>query len=663
MGEEDLPSLDEMSVPPSPPPPERPGAAPVGSARTEPDVPAVRSAKRRSLALGVLGGVTASALLGVPLLYAAYKKGRARGVAAERVRLVEKVAAYQDEPSPREGTVPVAVSRTESRSVDVPEAAPAAGNSCTDREPAIWVFGPDECVRVAWPMEVVPGGKGSDRPRFRLRQGANRLCRPGSGVAEFVFRLARRRRLGIFVRARYTDECGNSLTCSVDGGRGTIVVGGSAYDRWIWRPARGIFALGPGLHRITVGACEDGVEFDRIVVRPVEGKARPTRHHGILVGPPGLGEQVDAAYLKGLDGLETAPPPVFESMPLASPTLPAIGRVTAQASATGSLVVGEGHANTLSVFTRLNGRTLADEKIRGRVVVRCPWANLYTAAAFELSADKRSELTAFDLAFSPRGPYLMPLRTEVYLSDELVHTQRIDFVRPLSWALLGPFPDPRAKGLDLELPPDGMIDQLHCRPEFKDHEWRIIEDGRCYNSLGVLDLNAAFGLPRERWSRRAQTGSRYVAYAVTAIASHGSRHDTLAFAFDDAGEVWLNGEPLLRARGCTPIELNRQVVGALVRVQGRPARLLLAHPDGAGQLVPLRQDRQLPAASGRPVARAPHRACAAGGGEVGRNIPRPRAVAIRTARQTLSRYRESISAALCGPSPLASFCGSSNRIQ
>ncbi len=552
MGEEELPSLDEMSVPPSPPPPERPEA--------------VRSSKRRSLALGVIAGVAASALLGVPLLYAAYKRGRARGVAAERVRLVEKVAAYQDEPSPREGDAPVAVPRTESRSVGVPEAAPPAGKACTDRKPTIWAFGPDECVRVAWPMEIVPGGKGGDRPRFRLRQGANRLCRPGSGVAEFVFRLARRRRLGIFVRARYSDECGNSLTCSVDGGRGTVVVGGSAYDRWIWRPARGIFALGPGLHRITIGACEDGVEFDRVVVRPIEGKARTSRHRGILVGPShGLEEQVDAAYLEGLDEFEPAPPPVFESMPLVSPTLPAIGRVTAQASATGSLVVGEGHANTLAVFTRLNGRSPAGEKLRGRVVVRCPWANLYTAAAFELSADKRSELTVFDLALSPRGPYLMPLRAEVYLSDELVHTQRIDFVRPLSWALLGPFPDPRAKGLDLELPPDGMIDQLHRLPEFEGRKWRIVEDGSCYNSLGVVDLNAAFGLPRERWSRRAQRGSRYVAYAVTAIASHGSRHDTLAFAFDDAGEVWLNGKPLLRARGCTPIELNRQVVGAKLR--------------------------------------------------------------------------------------------------
>ena len=445
-------------------------------------------------------------------------------------------------------------------------AAPKAGKSCAERQPAIWVFGPDECVRVVWPMEIVPAGEGNNRPRFRLRQGANRLCRPGSGVAEFVFGLARRRRLGIFVRARYSDECGNSLTCSIDGGRGTIVVGGSAYDRWIWRPARAIFALGPGLHRLTVGACEDGVEFDRIVVRPIEGEARRPRHHGILGGPPAsVGAQWDAAYLKGLDEFDPTPPPVFESIPLASPTLPAIGSVTAQAFATGSLVVGEGHENTLAVFIRLNGRSPDDEKLRGRIVVRCPWASFYTAAEFELSAGKRSELTVFDLSLAPRGQYLMPLRAEVYLSDELIHTQRIDFVRPLSWALLGPFPDPRAKGLDLELPPDGMIARLHRRPEFKDHEWRTIEDGRCYNSLGVVDLNAAFGLPGERWSRRAQTGSRYVAYAVTAIASYGSRHDTLAFAFDDAGEVWLNGEPLLRAEGCTPVELNRQVIGAKLR--------------------------------------------------------------------------------------------------
>jgi hypothetical protein len=586
-----------MSVPPSPPQPERPETAPVGAAWAEPDVPAARPAKSRALALGVIAGVAASALLGVPLLYAAYKRGRARGVAAERVRLVEKVAAYQDEPLPVDPD-PAEVRRirkafAELRGNSTSEESPkkgvsgkgfgkgtlsvrtpggesgadaGAGGPQGEARRSIRVFGPRECVRVIWPMEIVPADEQNERPRFRLRQGANRLCRPGTGVAEFVFRLARRRRLGVFVRARYSDECGNSLTCRVDGGRTTIVVGGSAYDRWIWRPARGIFALGPGLHRLTVGTCEDGVEFDRVVVRPIEGKALTPRHHGILGGPSAsVGAQWDAAYMKGLDYFEPTPPPVFESMPLTSPTLPAIGRVSAQASATGSLVVGEGHANTLAVFTRLNGRAPADKKLPGRVVVRCPWASYYTAAEFELSAGKRSELTVFDLSLTPRGQYLMPLRTEVYLSDELVHTQRIDFVRPLSWALLGPFPDPRAKGLDLELPPDGMIDRLHRRPEFKDHEWRIIEDGRCYNSLGVVDLNAAFGLPRERWSRRAQRGSRYVAYAVTAIASHGTRHDTLAFAFDDAGEVWLNGEPLLRARGCTPIELNRQVVGAKLR--------------------------------------------------------------------------------------------------
>ena len=56
-----------------------------------------------------------------------------------------------------------------------------------------------------------------------------------------------------------------------------------------------------------------------------------------------------------------------------------------------------------------------------------------------------------------------------------------------------------------------------------------------------------------------------VAYAVTGILSHGSRHDVFAFGADDEAKLWLNGSPLLEARGRSPMELNRQVVGTALR--------------------------------------------------------------------------------------------------
>ncbi|MHC5057821.1 MAG: hypothetical protein ACYTKD_24390 [Planctomycetota bacterium] len=515
----------------------------------------------RAALLGALGTLLLGCIVGVPLLYAVYKTGRARGVVVERERAFEKEIRVQDEPfavvgrarpapqrivpasDPRQRGVRVVVEEFEDvDSVPAGAAKPPVADGDADRDVRTWIFGPEECARIVWPMEIVTSDDDLDRPHFRLRQGANRFAVRGTGLAEFVFALARPSQVGVYVRTRYTDECGNSLRCGIDGRRATMIGSVNVFGRWIWECAYRRFGLGAGLHRLTLGACEDGVEFDRVV---------------IMLDPPGARPQSVA----GLESAATTPPPVFESMPRVSPTLPRIGPVEVGSFATGSIVAGEGHVNRITVLTRLNGRGPAS----GRVVVRCPSGGVYLTRPLELSAEKRSELMVFDLKLRPRGAYLMPLRTEVYCGGELVYSHRIDFIRPLEWAFLGPFPDPHGEGLDIELPADADITRLPERPVLGGREWKVVRDGSCYNSLGLVDLNRVFGLDNVTWSRRAGSHPSTVAYAVTGVLSHGSRHDVFAFGGDDDVKLWLNGTPLLEARGGTPMELNRQVVGAALR--------------------------------------------------------------------------------------------------
>lgn len=526
---------------------------------------------RRAALLGGLGALLLGTIVAVPLLYAAYRTGRSRGVAAERERAFYKEIRVQDEPFAvvaEAWPAPVRVApaldpradrargvRVELAGLEDADSAPAelakppfaeaatVGDSPGKPEDVrCWVFGPAECVRAVWPMEIVTSDADLDRPHFRLRQGANRFATRGTALAEFAFSLARSSQVGVYVRVRYSDECGNSIRCGIDGRRATMIGSVSVFNRWIWECAYRSFGLRAGLHRLTLGACEDGVEFDRVVV---------------MVDPPGARSR----SLAGLEDAPTTPPPVFESMPRVSPTLPAIGAVEAGAFATDSIVAGKGHVNRLVVATRLNGRG----PVRGRVVVRCASGGVYLTRPLELTPDRRSEIMTFDLKLRPHGAYLMPLRTEVFSGNELVYSHRIDFIRPLEWAFLGPFADPERRGLDARLPPDENISRLREMPKFDGREWKVVRDGSCYNDFGLVDLNKVFGLPSPAWSRRSGAFPSKIAYAVTGIVSHGSRHDVFAFGGDDDVKLWLNGRPLLEVRGGTPLELNRGITGTALR--------------------------------------------------------------------------------------------------
>jgi hypothetical protein len=386
-------------------------------------------------------------------------------------------------------------------------------------------------------MEIADHDTEPGKRMFRIRQGANRFARPGSGLCEFAFRVYKPVVVSVYVRIRYSDECGNSLVVSVDGGGGAVVGRTKIFGRWIWECAHRRFVVRPGLHRLTLFTREDGVEFDRIVIS--------TR----VPGPEGS----PTAYL---DGIEPTRAPAFETLPVASAVLPEIGPVTAETMPTGSLVAGKGHRNTLTVFTRLNGD-------RARTILIATRGALFSRPVheFRLTPERRTRLTEIEIVRLPPGGYLRPVKVEVYADGARVHSRVVNLVNPLAWAFLGPFPDPERRGLDLALPPDEMAGELHLLPEVPGFEWITVTDGSCYDEFGVVDLNRVFGLDNVPWAEKGKGCDPMVAYAVTCLPTSGARHACFAYAGDDCVRVWINGSVALSQDGNAPLETTRQVIG------------------------------------------------------------------------------------------------------
>jgi len=500
--------LQPSSLPPLPP-----GALPVR----------LRSPLRLvALLLGI-------AALALALVACAYRWGHRRGMEAERQR------AYAHE------SIVCPADRVPGNAATRPPADGPGGASSAPAAPARSAISMDvtDAVRITWPMEILAAGPEVDHPHVRLREGANRFAHPGSGACEFVFETRKEANVAVYVHCRGTDECSNSLLCRVDGGPLNYVPFGRQYNEWAWRPAYRQFRVGKGLHRLTLQACEDGVFLDRVVV---------TTKPPVVYAD--MGPVLEAATHK--------PPPAFTFLPVASPSLPAVGAVTAQAMATGSLVIGSHHQNEVTLFLRLNGPAATS----GTVKLRSDRGRISRALPFTLTPEKRTLILVEPLAFKPHNAYLIPLAVEVDIDGQVVHSQRLDFIKPLAWTFLGPFPDPERKGLDLSLPVEAHIPTIRALPEVDGKRWIVIEDGSCYDEFGVVDLNKTFGLPnRPRTDRTAKEASPMVAYAVTCVPSFPNNHQSLAYGGDDCLLVWVNGRPLLRVDANMPLELSRQVVG------------------------------------------------------------------------------------------------------
>ncbi len=508
-----------------------------------------RMPRRLFRAAAAICGLTAVCLAVATALYVAYKVGRAVGVESERRRAMLKEGAIQAPPLGSRGEARSGDGRTgEGDGGDDGNSRPAAASAASRiamPPRGIWCFGPEECVRAVWPMEIVEADETCDHPHFRIRQGANSLCTRGTGLCEFAFATERHSYISIWFRVKYSDDCGNSLQACVNGGSPAVVGNRKAYDRWLWEPAHRLFSCPPGVHRLTVITSEDGLIFDRVAVVPMDG------------GFPLEGEA-------SLDALKTTPPPEFDRLPSAGPRLPAIGRISAGAFASDSLVIGDGHKNSILLAVRLNGGGTVEG--RARVSGRAVFGGVLEKP-FRLDASDRTALIRWDLRLRPRSGYFQPVLVTVEAGGEVIHSQELNFIRPLPWAFLGPFKDEGGRGLRAELPPDGIVSRLHELPPVEGAKWKVVEDGGCYDWMGVVDLNKVFGFPSEKWRDDGAPGREpMVAYAVTCILGMPEdHHNVLAFAGDDAVRVWRNGEMILDCPVNSPLETKRQVIGIPMR--------------------------------------------------------------------------------------------------
>ncbi len=483
-------------------------------------------------------GTCAAVLAVLAACYFSYKTGREAGMEIQRQRAFAKegIPCPDQEPG-TSGSNPHARPQP-FQAIDMTGKTGTANSKNTSKSEIGLAI--TDCVRITWPMELINNDPLVGHPYIRLREGANRFAHLGHGVCEFVFKMKRAATIAVYLHCRGTDECSNSVFCRIDGGRMTFVDFGRRYNTWCWRPSYRRFHLKAGIHRLTLQACEDGIAIDRIAL-----STKPLKFF--------------AVQTKSLQDLPCKPPPVFETLPVVSPSLPGIGAFAAQAMATESLVIGKGHANSITMFLRLNGA----KPISGRIRIRSRRGRIRQTTPFTLTPDRRMLLLRFPLTFKPYNVYLVPVGIEVFAGNMRVHYQRIDFFRPLSWAFLGPFPDPKRKGVELELAPDRIIANLHKLPAIPGAAWKIIEDGSCYNQMGVIDLNRVFGLPNKpRLSRARERVKPMIAYAVTCVPSFiNNHHQSLAYGGDDCIRAWHNGRPILCVNANMPLELSRMVMG------------------------------------------------------------------------------------------------------
>lgn len=403
--------------------------------------------------------------------------------------------------------------------------------------PENWCFAPEHCARLVWPMELVAHPDFPDGYTLRVRQGANRISTPDSGLCEFVFETEARGVYQVWVHAKYSDDCGNSLACRIDGSEKIGVGNQKVYGRWMWECAQRPFLLEAGRHRLLVQTREDGLEFDRVAV----------------IGAQQEG-QID------FDSMPLTPPPRFDYLPSTGPHQQPLGGLEMEALATQSLVAAPTHRNELSIFVRLNGGT--------PVNCRIEWYSQGVrlgSQELRLDAHRPFEVLKRNLILPLGQGYWIPVEVRAYTAVGCVQARKLHFVRPFDWAFLGPIADPDGAGLNRRLAPEDHLDRLAGRPALPGATWRESRDGGCYDAFGVVDLNKVFGRETPLYTEEPASDPQ-IAYAVTEVWAPEAHHLPMNFIGDDCLQAWCNGRELFKQSGATPLETNLLRIGVDTRM-------------------------------------------------------------------------------------------------
>ena len=422
-------------------------------------------------------------------------------------------------------------------------------------------------IRITWPLDVGPD-PGGDRLCLRARQGANELLTTTPGDALYAVRLDQAARCRVWFRARYVGdavgntECNNSLVLAVDSAQPTLIGNDNVSSQWAWRRGPRL-NLAEGLHWLRLELREDGPVLDRMAL--VDEKERPKQANLDALEPVTFG---------GLAGE-------------AEPSRPQhrIQDVEIFAQPTGSLVIGTGHANEVSVCASWQGRT--GDGFEGTLSIHSVTAKGVTANGERRLACGPTEPFArsvVELDFPPDTPRRVH-KVIVSVADAagtVVFRQEMRFVRPFAWAFLGPFPDGPEGARDERLRSGSVVDasvacerspmllaRLQDPTQLKlpaaGVAWKIVDDGSCCDWTGAIDLQKVYGL------------KEYVcAYAVTWLDSRSSASRRLvSLQADDAAWLWVNGSFLVQMPMELPREANRLWTSGALRRGPNPVVIKL----------------------------------------------------------------------------------------
>jgi hypothetical protein len=416
-------------------------------------------------------------------------------------------------------------------------------------------------LRISWPLDVGPDEPGQPAC-LRARQGINEIQNPGEGKALYPFRITKPGRYRSFLRARWLDDgvgsfdCNNSFFAAIDDQSTMSVSDMTLGWHWLEGPAAD---LEVGLHWFRVELREDGAYLDRIALIG-EGAPMP------------IGDaSCEKAPLLSFANCAGARPPTAPQTPIAA--------VELEALPSGSIVIGNGHVNELTILATYQNQT---GEFRGRIEASSatvPGLILSGEPQIVCSAEKPYARSVIKLVFPPQTERRSHLICVSVVSDtgERLFRKEIGFFRPPTWAFLGPFPDRSGGDAGWKDPPDAdalaRLARL-CDPaglEAPNLHWKVIEDGSCYDELGTVDLLKVFGHAHNVW-----------AYAVTWLQAelppegNALRHRSFSFQADDTASLWINNRLVTLLPVRLPKEANRLWSSASLQTGLNPVVIKIA---------------------------------------------------------------------------------------
>lgn len=123
-----------------------------------------------------------------------------------------------------------------------------------------------------------------------------------------------------------------------------------------------------------------------------------------------------------------------------------------------------------------------------------------------------------------------------------------------TWAVIGPFDNPRGRGFRTEYPPErGLALTGHARGKHGEVRWRVFPQAQIADD-GYVDLGKLF--PEENWA---------VAYLLAFVASSAMREAELRVGSDDTVTVWLNDRKVLANPAMRDAAMDQDIVPVVLR--------------------------------------------------------------------------------------------------